>query len=1584
MWFVVSLHILLFRVTDQIRSPLDDKQLVLENLVLEKPVEVRASRTCRSTGERGAFVLKPELNFRLPLGVSFFAGQNCTREVPVRVVPWLDSVNPINGSQIFVYLAAFKLERRPNANGLEVCSHSELGTTFICQLEPSPEREGMSAFLRHVPGVTEQQLESLRELEVKCPSGLTDFMLVALLLSLLLVVLVTVDLLWDLKSKEPSCEPQDVKVESESVKSADALVMPKPINIFKDGALQVLRFATLTISLQAVVLNKIKLEASSRTVFFAVFWPCTFGFAGTIRILQTTCQVLLSQAALSHGVCLTKPAKALRYDYFTGLGTLVLVCCVGWALASLGLYALLVLLVGLFAGPALSIASEVQKAWGQENAIAEAEGSHKLLGLRVLFHDKDSVKTTLLEEMLAQGTVKAVPFSAVVFAGRRNNDIMQALAGPAEGTEGTGSFNLVRDVRWQRRVVRQLTGSTAGFWILPVLAAAAAVMLGSTADKMVFYLCSQPALTQLSLASAEELRFDSWGPRFAVQLDASHKQVYLQAAAAESITRSVWIEERPAIFPQRSSTLKSVSIHQQVPQEVKLGVAGLRATEANYSIMFSPAATFPSSIKISVNSDSHARPYDYCMPWGEIPGAVISIPTLDPDLPLRMEVFLTDFEVGVPLPCQHSLSQTNSTYSTFCFKEELPRSRDSAKLLDACQVNNDPHACQVLCLEICQRKPQCLAAFPATAGCYFAEKLGTTECSGADHQHRHWLNRTVSGELCQVASSLNCIQASQTNRWSLVFELVPIWLDRKADLKLFLYLSQGDEALASVSETLHLRDGLDAPAPLDVLVAVRAWNGTGEEPVESHVALQADGSVEVTLSRFDPVRDVWMYIAPLVNDPQYVVDWPPEQLVEEVYGPHDLIFAECKYSDFLRERFQLCGNRLGSGWPTNVGKVLLPQFAPEELTAAYFQLKGRDELREEHYAPRNIRVKLQGVRHASEWVTSPQSPCSMSLDVADPHTTAVNSIAVSAGLWCTFINQGCSEVSLTTHTTNQTILLEKYLSGVGMRSALQKLHEPDSSQEFTRLTAGWRVDADFLMKVLHCAWRAGRANSMGWMSTADWQPCQGSKHGPTSLCSRSLQEIFPPGQGELNVKELLKVMQGGYNPWVLHSFLSGGTPLDADLLARTCSKFDRASPSLAVERMAALLSTAARFQSCEVTLLLLRECLSKLHFTRSNMLQIATALWVVVSEEDAGRAAVHMQAFLWHPLLAEVLADSVANLGCVPCAKLVASQWQEVVMRTGALAPSHLHRPRACNFDFSDALKMHAALEIAPATRCKSATVTSYGTWRTTQQLQLGLAVEKLLRALGQDMGRTSKNAQRQVLEEIYLVNLFPKNFEAAATVANLVLPAVHTIRIRRSANAAAGLRALLQGAIYPKLEKICLGEQRMSGDELEQALSGRELRRLRLEMLELGETGAVHLGRLLAKMPSLQQLDVIESGISDAGLDAFCGAVRQGSGLGLRGLDLTENPLGQSKGGGLALAKLLSAVPLEKLRLPTLSETFLEELATAQISSLQDVAIRTQSFSSLDATRLKQLLLRNPRLRRFNLASLAFSEGSLGHICQA
>ena len=86
-----------------------------------------------------------------------------------------------------------------------------------------------------------------------------------------------------------------------------------------------------------------------------------------------------------------------------------------------------------------------------------------------------------------------------------------------------------------------------------------------------------------------------------------------------------------------------------------------------------------------------------------------------------------------------------------------------------------------------------------------------------------------------------------------------------------------------------------------------------------------------------------------------------------------------------------------------------------------------------------------------------RSPCSMSLDVADPHAKAVRSIAVSAGLWCTFINQSCSEVSLTTRTTNQTIPLEKYLSGVGMRPALQTLHEPDSSQEFTRLTTGWRA-----------------------------------------------------------------------------------------------------------------------------------------------------------------------------------------------------------------------------------------------------------------------------------------------------------------------------------------------------------------------------------------------------------------------------------------------------------------------------------------------------------------------------------------------
>ena len=53
------------------------------------------------------------------------------------------------------------------------------------------------------------------------------------------------------------------------------------------------------------------------------------------------------------------------------------------------------------------------------------------------------------------------------------------------------------------------------------------------------------------------------------------------------------------------------------------------------------------------------------------------------------------------------------------------------------------------------------------------------------------------------------------------------------------------------------------------------------------------------------------------------------------------------------------------------------------------------------------------------------------------------------------------------------------------------------------------------------------------------------------------------------------------------------------------------------------------------------------------MLQIATALWVVVSEEDARRAGVHMQAFLWHPLLAE----AAAGRGQRPCALF----WQTCV-----------------------------------------------------------------------------------------------------------------------------------------------------------------------------------------------------------------------------------------------------------------------------------------------------------------------------------
>ena len=54
------------------------------------------------------------------------------------------------------------------------------------------------------------------------------------------------------------------------------------------------------------------------------------------------------------------------------------------------------------------------------------------------------------------------------------------------------------------------------------------------------------------------------------------------------------------------------------PRMSSVNVKGLRQTEESYSVLFTPVATLPISMKISSGT------YTKCVPWSEIPGPNIT------------------------------------------------------------------------------------------------------------------------------------------------------------------------------------------------------------------------------------------------------------------------------------------------------------------------------------------------------------------------------------------------------------------------------------------------------------------------------------------------------------------------------------------------------------------------------------------------------------------------------------------------------------------------------------------------------------------------------------------------------------------------------------------------------------------------------------------------------------------------------------------------------------------------------------------------------------------------------------------------
>lgn len=145
-------------------------------------------------------------------------------------------------------------------------------------------------------------------------------------------------------------------------------------------------------------------------------------------------------------------------------------------------------------------------------------------------------------------SLKLVRWKALISAGRHKSNIYEFIGknkeqreqGSDEGLEDAKDMNMT-DTFWHSHAVFHLTGSRAGFLVLPSLVALVVASLVITASQVTAYACSRGELTSLQLTNSHSLEFHPWQTRYEVLLDTSFRQVTLVASSDPSTTQ--WILE---------------------------------------------------------------------------------------------------------------------------------------------------------------------------------------------------------------------------------------------------------------------------------------------------------------------------------------------------------------------------------------------------------------------------------------------------------------------------------------------------------------------------------------------------------------------------------------------------------------------------------------------------------------------------------------------------------------------------------------------------------------------------------------------------------------------------------------------------------------------------------------------------------------------------------------------------------------------------------------------------------------------------------------------------------------------------------
>eukprot|EP00438_Fugacium_kawagutii_P035657 Skav208373 [mRNA] locus=scaffold1964:719107:721384:- [translate_table: standard] len=437
----------------------------------------------------------------------------------------------------------------------------------------------------------------------RCPSGVPDALAVTIAMLLLVVAALCMEGLC-------SWWTPDVELERKAVWPEKLVHSKPPLKTFTSwfGGF-VMSLAALQTGALLVVEKSCDLEVA---VWLVAISPALLALASAFFFARLLWKQQLTNACFDHGYVLTEPAKVVYLDKFL----VVLLVLYGSLVVALVGLKVAVLAIPALAGPCWAL----------------------LKGINV-GHDLDQLQQFVeinLANMSTMDTpkVQVISWTSFLKSCRMGSPDLGSIAHHSAVEEVPATLKL-SDLRWYRRHIRSLTGSSAAFCILPAFGALLALSWCTTAIQLTTYACAKGELTGLRLASSDALDFAPWQRKYDLTMDRSFKQVAVLAMSQASASRQIYFTQPPSVVGAEQDTTNytieesfsgvieeiQLSDH-MVPRVARVGVKGLRPSDptTTYEVRFSPLVTLP--VLLQITSGNFSRK----VAWSTLPASILSVP----------------------------------------------------------------------------------------------------------------------------------------------------------------------------------------------------------------------------------------------------------------------------------------------------------------------------------------------------------------------------------------------------------------------------------------------------------------------------------------------------------------------------------------------------------------------------------------------------------------------------------------------------------------------------------------------------------------------------------------------------------------------------------------------------------------------------------------------------------------------------------------------------------------------------------------------------------------------------------------------